>query len=987
MTKKSLLLSCIILTNLIYTYSQNFEKFTSYQNIQDGIKLHDKEKYNEAIAEFKKVNKNDTNYILAVLELANTYIANKQDSLAVLTCNKALHITSAYTPNVMLYKANALDNLEKTDEAIKIYEEGIKKYPLNYSFYYELGILKYKLKKYKEAHDLFTQAIKANPYHASSHYQMAGLAILQGKVVPAMMAWSYFLVLENSTDRAREVVSKLEKLANYEYNLSDAISVESLKDSDDFSEVEAIVKSKVALSNKYKSEIDINYTINKQLQLIVEKMVVDKNDKGFYMQFYAPIYKELYKNKFFEPFIYGIFSGLKIPKVDSWIKKNKKEFDEYALWLSEYIGKNYSTYPTTLNGKTVTARHWYYVGSKITAVGNRDANNENIGYWNFYYPNGILKSEGEFVKNSTPIGTWRYYTDAGLKSSVTNFTNGKVEGNVEAFYDNGSILITKNYKNDLLEGNQTSYFPTGVKKMVYSFKNGMQVGKEKSYSPNGKLKYEVNVVNDKYDGDVNQYYENGHLKEKSIFKNGVRNGKNFDYYNFPENAISVESNFTVGIQTGDYKSFFSNGKIDEIGKYNKSGKKDGIWKSYFKNDTLYMIEEFDNGKNNGIVKYYDRYGRPTSEFLYKNDYLLEYKAFDAKGKIIYQHKNEDKKNYNYVLHYPNGNKVREGKITDSKTEGDWKYYDKNGSLTEKTTFKDGLRQGKSTRFFETGKPRSEIFYVDNEYEGYYKEFYKNGNIKREGVYAKDKFHGEWKYYYPDGKLEEVYFYNDDELDGWQEYYASNGKLDAEEYYELGYLKNRIIYDSLGNIFQEINFDRGTGVHDLKFKNGKTNFKYNRENDLIQGLATSYFPNGQVRVTQNYVDGLLDGETKYFYINGKLQWQNNYVNGKRHGKQTHYNEDGVLIEETEYVYGNLNGKDNSYFANKQLKTNANYVDGELDGERYNYDESGELVIVRYYDNGYFIGYSYKDNSGNLVKTIDVKNESASVKAFYKMVNHQ
>jgi antitoxin component YwqK of YwqJK toxin-antitoxin module len=982
MLKRLQLLLSIVTIGVIYSYGQDFEKFTSYKHIQNGIKLHDEEKYKEAIIEFKKVNKNDTNFVLAVLELANSYIANKQDSLAVIACNQALHITSPYAPSVMLYKANALDNMGKSDEAIKIYQEGSKKYPLNYSFNYELGILYYKKKKYAEAHEMFVQALKVNPYHASSHLQMGNLAIQQGKIVPAMLAWSYFLTIESSTDRAKEVVIKLEKLSNNEFQFDDAITIESQKDLDDFSEVEALVKSKVALTNKYKSEIDINYTINKQLQLIVEKMTVDKSDKGFYMQFYAPIYKDIYKNDYFEPFIYSIFSGLKIPKVDSWNKKNKKTIEQFGDWFADYLGKNYLTYPTTLNGKTVTARHWYYNAGKISGIGNRNAANENIGYWNFYYPNGILKSEGEFTNASVPVGKWKYYTETGLISSTNTFVNGKVEGAVDAYYENGSILINKNFKNDQLDGTQISYYPTGVKKMTYLFKNGIQNGKETSYAPNGKLKYEVGVTNDKYEGEVKQYYENGHLKEKSTFKNGLRNDKSFDYHNYPENAVKTECFYTNGILTGDYKTYFPNGKIDEIGKFNKSGKRDGVWKSYFDNDSLFSIENYDNGKYDGITKYYDNKGRQTSESIYKNDYLLEYKAFDVKGKVIYQNKIDDKKNYTMSLRYANGNKIREGKIVEGKAEGEWKYYDKNGSLTEKTTFTNGLRQGKSLKFYETGKVKTEMFYVDDELEGYYKEFYKNGNTKREGVYAKDKFHGEWKYYYPDGKLKEIDFYKDDEYDGWQEYYAINGKLESEEYYELGYVKNRIIYDSLGNIFQDIQFNKGTGLYDLKFKNGKTNFKYNRENDFIQGAATAYYPNGQIRVTQNYLDGFLNGEIKYYYVDGKIQSQYNYVNGKKHGKQYQYFEDGNVKDETEYLYGELNGKDNDYYPNKQLKTSANYKNDELDGERYIYDETGELVIVRYYENGYFTSYSYKDNSGNLVKPIEVKNETGIIKAFFK-----
>ena len=67
MIKKFLLLMGSITASILFTYGQNFEKFTSYQHIQDGIKLHDEEKYKEAIAEFKKVNKTGESVTIEVL--------------------------------------------------------------------------------------------------------------------------------------------------------------------------------------------------------------------------------------------------------------------------------------------------------------------------------------------------------------------------------------------------------------------------------------------------------------------------------------------------------------------------------------------------------------------------------------------------------------------------------------------------------------------------------------------------------------------------------------------------------------------------------------------------------------------------------------------------------------------------------------------------------------------------------------------------------
>lgn len=295
--KKLILHSIILCYTLSFSFAQTSPEVNSRTIIEKGAEFHDSQKYQEAINEFKKVNKNDTNFVLTCIQLANTYIANEQDSLAIIVCDQASILPSSFSPTILLLKAAALSDLKKEDEAIKLFEEGIKKYPLNNYFYFSLGLLKYNQGKYKQAHDLIVQSIKCNPYHAASHNQMALLALKQGKLIPAILAWQFYLLIDNSSDRARAIIDNLESIAKNEYVFEEAVKVDGLSEQDDFSELEALVKSKVALSNKYKSKIKLSFILTKQVQLIFEKIATVKSDKGFYMEFYAPVFEAMNKKK------------------------------------------------------------------------------------------------------------------------------------------------------------------------------------------------------------------------------------------------------------------------------------------------------------------------------------------------------------------------------------------------------------------------------------------------------------------------------------------------------------------------------------------------------------------------------------------------------------------------------------------------------------------------------------------------------------------
>ena len=129
---------CTLLSSLCsVVYSQTEIEIDSKKTIEKATNFYDDKKFDEAIAEYKKVNKNDTNYVLSLLGLVYTYESSNKDSLAVITCNEILQTPSPYGVKALLYKAYALDNQKKYDESAKCYEEGIKKYPLNNLFYYD----------------------------------------------------------------------------------------------------------------------------------------------------------------------------------------------------------------------------------------------------------------------------------------------------------------------------------------------------------------------------------------------------------------------------------------------------------------------------------------------------------------------------------------------------------------------------------------------------------------------------------------------------------------------------------------------------------------------------------------------------------------------------------------------------------------------------------------------------------------------------------
>ena len=74
--------------------------------------------------------------------------------------------------------------------------------------------------------------------------------------------------------------------------------------------------------------------------------------------------------------------------------------------------------------------------------------------------------------------------------------------------------------------------------------------------------------------------------------------------------------------------------------------------------------------------------------------------------------------------------------------GIWEFYDENGRLTSKGSYKDGVMVGKWKFYHLNGKIRSKGEYVDNDKEGIWEFYGVNGELESKelycnGVYLRD----------------------------------------------------------------------------------------------------------------------------------------------------------------------------------------------------------------------------------------------------------
>ena len=336
--------------------------------IEEGVKLHDAEKYKEAVEQFEAALKIEPKNITANYEMANTLIALEDYKKAIKFADKVIDLKpkSATYAQAFMLKATALDMLEKPKEAIKIYREGIKIAPDMQLMYFNLGVTLVKIKEYKEAEEALIAAIKLKPSHPSSHFVLGQIHFAQNHVTKALMAYYNFLLLDQKSERAQSVgqriYAQLETKKNNTGGLNISLSLDGEDPSFGASDLLiAMMSTMSAVKKVVKDSANLDsITLNKNIKnlekadtVLTAARFAERNvdifkyfeetigkakdtEKNFWWRYYGDFYAELNKAGHTEVFSYYISTPRKDKEVSKWLAENKDKINAFAAWIKAY---------------------------------------------------------------------------------------------------------------------------------------------------------------------------------------------------------------------------------------------------------------------------------------------------------------------------------------------------------------------------------------------------------------------------------------------------------------------------------------------------------------------------------------------------------------------------------------------------------------------------------------------------------------------------
>lgn len=963
---------CVLLLGLnLSAFAQTDYSFVydSQAIIAKGTKLHDEEKYDEALQEFEKVDRIDPEYVTALYEKALTYkTMGKPDQARAI-------FEKAYADGLMKDRADFfmaygtfLSDAKEYDKSETMLLEGQKLTPDSGPMLYNLALLYLRKDQRQKSIDLLKHSVTRNPNHSGSHYLLGAVALEEGHLTEGAMALLTYLILNPNGPGAEQCILKLN--AKFGENYLERSNLVLSQTGDNFSDIDEILRSQLALRSAFKVKSEFTDVIIRQLQAIVEYAPDHKKGNGFFETMYIPYLAELSKRNQFEGMSYYILLSME-EKLGKKLTSQKKKIlafrDDFIygdFWpifakrTLDHFGKeqevviylddngNPSLIGNKLSGKREGKFKAVYSDNTLAADLNF-ANDELEGLQKYYSKKGKLYEEKSFSKGQLHGKRTTYYSN-GNQKLIENYQDGKLQGISTSFYINGGKSCEANFIDDERDGNMICLYENGSKKSDFSYVKGKLEGTSKYFNASGAVTSEIPYKNNEISGVFTEYFDGKAIKSQADYANG----KIKSYYKsfYPGNIPSEDFIYENGIaKTG--VTFLENGKKSVDTKYDSKGEIES-YTYYSATGEKYYEEQFKSGMIKNGLQYKTGADKPVETDVNK--------------------KGED-------LVTLDGISIAKGQYEKSKKTGEWIYHYPNGMLKEKEIFSNGIKQGLNHGYNSQGKLISIVNYVNDTISGAY-ESYHSDKVTNLSYYKSGERNGPSRSYYPDGTIMSEAMYAHGEIQTsvtfWQ-----NGKPALKTTFDDGKAVRLESFAPDGKQENDIDYTNKSGKTRTVFRYGNSVHEYDLVNGVLNGQYLVKEKSGKIEVDANYINGNKHGQYIKNGPTGAPLYELGYENGDQHGLGKYYDLAGNLRMSMDFIFGNETGKLTRYFYNKKVMYEYDQFDNLNEGETKYYNLKGEPILIVGYQLNNPDYYIPLDATGKLTTKVPIVGFTADIISKY------
>ena len=340
---KQLLMTLIVLTSTCIGYSQEEEEIEIEAIIAQGYESYIEGDYETSIAVYKQAIEIDPTSALANNQIALSYYKLGDYDNAILYSEKVIQVNNdpVYVLSSYVTKGSCLDIIGEIDASIKIFKEGIEKFPEDHYLQYNLAVNYFKINDLKNAEYHALQSANIDKNHLSTHYLLAHINHKKEEKIPTLLSSFYFLLAEPHTERAKEALDMV--YANFSKGVQEETTKEgepkniniTLKTNSEFGSSELMLSlleaSKSLEKNKDKSKDEL--FIENTTSFFTTLGDTNKETDGLWKGFYIPFFYTLAQSEHIETFCHYVQQSKNENSV-AWLKENEQKINAMFSWLN-----------------------------------------------------------------------------------------------------------------------------------------------------------------------------------------------------------------------------------------------------------------------------------------------------------------------------------------------------------------------------------------------------------------------------------------------------------------------------------------------------------------------------------------------------------------------------------------------------------------------------------------------------------------------------
>lgn len=356
--KKNSIVLCLSLLLCVSAAAQKISKPTltpveptaaQVKLIEEGIALHQEKRYDDAIAVYQLVLKENPDSVLALYEISLSFYAKKDFQKALDYLDKGIKYNSDMLSSFYRLIGSIADDMGNPKAALKVYEDALKITPNDPIIRYDLGVTQYRLGNLKEAKESLKKSVELQFNYPSPHALLSSLFYKNGYRIPAVMSAMRLTSMEINSPRSEiankiilEVLKvKVTKGEDGKKTINIFMNPNAPTDEGDFTTTDLMLSLSGAAGDVDDKKESKKLTDEEKFVDAVENFVTivledKKNKSTFVGKNYFPFLTEMKKRGYVEPFAYLVLQQTGNAVAEKWLIDHSDIAVNLINWSRSY---------------------------------------------------------------------------------------------------------------------------------------------------------------------------------------------------------------------------------------------------------------------------------------------------------------------------------------------------------------------------------------------------------------------------------------------------------------------------------------------------------------------------------------------------------------------------------------------------------------------------------------------------------------------------